>query len=153
MAQTIQFRNDTTANWASVNPILAKGELGIEFLVDNSVKTKIGDGVTYWNSLAYNTIGVKGDKGDKGNTGTGLSRTTTAVLNFGVEDTYTETIVNDAAILATSVIQVIVTDSDFIIQRVRAGILSIIEGVSYTIWGIAPEGATGNCNINVLIYE
>ena len=152
MATQIISRNDTTANWTSSNPILGKGEIGVEFLVDNSIKTKIGDGVTHWLVLPYNTIGATGATGPKGDTGTGLSRTTTAVLNFGVEDTYTETIVNDAAILSSSVIQVIVTDSDFIIQRVRAGVLSIVNGVSYTIWGIAPEGATGNCSVNILIF-
>lgn len=50
MATLIQFRRDTSANWASVNPTLAQGELGLE--LDTS-KYKIGDGATAWNSLAY----------------------------------------------------------------------------------------------------
>lgn len=43
-------RNDTAARWQQFNPILLKGELGIE--IDTS-KIKIGDGVTAWNSLKY----------------------------------------------------------------------------------------------------
>ena len=43
-------RHDTAANWTSVNPILAAGEIGVE--TDTS-KFKFGDGVTAWNSLSY----------------------------------------------------------------------------------------------------
>ena len=150
MAGQGQFKRATATRWTSVNPILATGELGLE---TDTNKMKFGDGATHWNSLSYANIGNTGPQGPTGPTGTGLSRTTTAVLNFGVEDTYTETIISDAAILSSSAIQVIVTGSDFIIQKVSAGVLSISQGVNYTIWGIAPEGATGNCNVNILIYQ
>jgi len=50
MAQQIQLRRDTAANWTSVNPILAEGEIGIEL---NSGQYKIGDGVSHWNSITY----------------------------------------------------------------------------------------------------
>lgn len=46
----IQLRNDTAANWASVNPKLAKGEIGIEI---NTNKIKIGNGTDLWNDLPY----------------------------------------------------------------------------------------------------
>ena len=52
MAQKIQLRRDTAANWTATNPILSQGEFGVE-LVTNL--TKIGDGVTVWNSLVYAT--------------------------------------------------------------------------------------------------
>ncbi len=149
MAGIGQLKRGTTSQWTAANPILASGEIGADLTLNIF---KIGDGSTHWLSLPVANLGATGPAGPIGATGTGLSRTTTAVLNFGVEDTYTETVVNDAAILTSSVIQVIVTDSDFIIQGVRAGVLSIVNGVSYTIWGIAPEGATGNCSINILIF-
>ena len=57
---TIQFRRDTAANWTSVNPVLAAGELGFE---TNTKKFKIGDGTTAWNSLAYITTGSTGGAG------------------------------------------------------------------------------------------
>ena len=47
---TILMRNDTAANWTSVNPVLSKGEIGIE--IDTN-KFKIGDGVKTWSQLAY----------------------------------------------------------------------------------------------------
>ena len=50
MADMIQIRRDTAANWTSANPILAQGELGAE--TDTS-KIKIGDGTTAWASLGY----------------------------------------------------------------------------------------------------
>jgi hypothetical protein len=50
----IKIRRDTNANWTSNDPILSEGELGI--VTDSSsdsVKIKIGDGVTAWSSLNY----------------------------------------------------------------------------------------------------
>ena len=50
MAVQIQFRRDTTANWASANSVLAAGEMGIN---TSTNQFKIGDGSTAWNSLSY----------------------------------------------------------------------------------------------------
>src|SRR5690349_20245624 len=50
MAQRIQIRRDTAANWTSVNPILSQGEMGYE---TNTKLLKFGDGSTAWNSLSY----------------------------------------------------------------------------------------------------
>ena len=50
MADLIQIRRDTAANWTSANPTLAQGELGIE--TDTS-KVKVGDASTAWASLTY----------------------------------------------------------------------------------------------------
>jgi len=46
----IQLRRAAAASWASVNPILALGEVGLE---TDTHKLKVGDGTTLWNSLAY----------------------------------------------------------------------------------------------------
>jgi hypothetical protein len=48
MAVRIQLRRDTAANWASSNPILRAGEIGIE---TDTNKIKIGTGVAAWNSI------------------------------------------------------------------------------------------------------
>jgi hypothetical protein len=53
MADKIQFRRDTSANWTSVNPILSQGELGLE---TDTGKYKIGNGSTAWNSLSYGAL-------------------------------------------------------------------------------------------------
>lgn len=50
MASQIQLRRDTAANWTSVNPTLAQGELGVE---TDTGKIKLGTGSTAWNSLSY----------------------------------------------------------------------------------------------------
>ena len=46
----IQLRNDEAATWVEKNPVLLKGEMGIE--VDTG-KIKIGDGTTGFNELTY----------------------------------------------------------------------------------------------------
>ncbi|NLF83437.1 MAG: hypothetical protein GX568_05590 [Candidatus Gastranaerophilales bacterium] len=46
----IQVKNDTGANWASNNPTLAQGEMGLE---TDTNKFKFGDGTTVWSSLPY----------------------------------------------------------------------------------------------------
>lgn len=61
MAGKIQMRRDTAANWTSVNPILASGEIGLETDTD---LFKVGDGVTAWSSRAYG--GIQGDTGAAG---------------------------------------------------------------------------------------
>jgi hypothetical protein len=52
MSVQIQLRRDTAFNWASVNPILAQGEIGLEY---DTSQIKIGDGLTPWNTLIYFT--------------------------------------------------------------------------------------------------
>jgi len=55
MATKIQKRYDTALNWSTVNPVLAIAEEGYE---SDTGKSKVGDGVTEWNSLDYQ-IGTK----------------------------------------------------------------------------------------------
>lgn len=50
MPTQIKARNDTAVRWSSFNPILAKGELGLE--TDTNL-FKFGDGVRAWGSLPY----------------------------------------------------------------------------------------------------
>lgn len=47
---TLIIRNDTAATWASKNPKLAKGEMGVE--IDTGLM-KIGDGLLNYNALPY----------------------------------------------------------------------------------------------------
>lgn len=46
----IIMRNDTAENWRIKNPILDKGEIGVE---SDTHKFKIGDNATAWNALGY----------------------------------------------------------------------------------------------------
>jgi hypothetical protein len=148
MAQIIQLRNDAAANWTSVNPILAIGEPGYELVTGNM---KVGDGVTHWNSLPYKIFNIKGDTG---NTGTGLSRTTTSTIDFSDELQYVEKIINDPLIKSNSIIiiQIIGGQEEYQLQGVQCGVVSIIDSTSYIIYAIAPDGASGIMNINILIF-
>ena len=46
----IQLRNDTAENWTTKDPVLQKGEMGIEI---DTKKFKFGDGVSKWSELSY----------------------------------------------------------------------------------------------------
>lgn len=67
MTVRFQLRRDTQAAWSSTNPILAEGEPGFE---TDTLKMKIGDGVTAWNSLGYS---ISTDYNDLQNLPTSLS--------------------------------------------------------------------------------
>jgi hypothetical protein len=62
MAQIIQMRRGTAAEWTSANPILAEGEIGVE---KDTFKWKVGDGVQHWTPLPYVT-GAPGPAGTPG---------------------------------------------------------------------------------------
>lgn len=49
-----RLRNPTfpAAEWTAKNPLLQRGEIGVE---SDTHKVKVGDGLTYWNSLQYIT--------------------------------------------------------------------------------------------------
>ena len=47
---SLLIRNDTAANWSSINPILSLGELAVE--IDTNLM-KVGDGIHAWNALPY----------------------------------------------------------------------------------------------------
>ena len=46
----ILLRNDTASNWTTENPVLSKGEIGVEI---DTAKFKFGDGVKTWTQLSY----------------------------------------------------------------------------------------------------
>jgi len=50
MANRIQLRRDTAANWEDADPTLAAGEVGVDL---TNRKIKIGDGSTKWTDLDY----------------------------------------------------------------------------------------------------
>jgi Major tropism determinant N-terminal domain len=54
MANKIQLRRDTTANWNRVNPILDDGEPGLN--IDTN-QVKYGDGANVWANLSYASSG------------------------------------------------------------------------------------------------
>ena len=62
MANRIQIRRDSEANWESINPVLADGEPGLNY--DNN-QVKYGDGESDWMTLTYSsTVGGNISWGD-----------------------------------------------------------------------------------------
>ena len=49
----IQLRNETAENWTTANPVLLKGEMGVEI---DTGKTKIGNGTDDWKTLKYSGV-------------------------------------------------------------------------------------------------
>ena len=50
MATKIQLRRDSSADWTTINPVLAEAEIGFE---TNTGKFKIGNGSSTWSALDY----------------------------------------------------------------------------------------------------
>lgn len=50
MIVLFRLRGDTAANLASINPVLARKEVGVE---EDTLRTKVGDGATPWSDLPY----------------------------------------------------------------------------------------------------
>jgi hypothetical protein len=73
MAVRLQLRRDTAINWTTTNPVLALGEPGVE---TDTLKVKVGNGITAWNSLAYS---ISQDFDD-------LTNTPTTIAGYGIVD-------------------------------------------------------------------
>lgn len=76
MANIIQLRGDTAANWLLIDPILHAREIALE---TDTLYYKVGDGTTIWSLLPYGGIqggigpegpqGIQGEVGPEGPTG------------------------------------------------------------------------------------
>ena len=71
MTVQIQFRRGMASEWTAANPLLAQGEMGLEW---DTGKFKVGTGSTYWNSLVYSS-GQTGPQGPVGPSGSSNSIT------------------------------------------------------------------------------
>ena len=58
LTSRIILRNDVAQNWTTNNPVLLKGEIGLE---TDTGKYKIGDGTSNWQALSY-YVHLTGDK-------------------------------------------------------------------------------------------
>ena len=61
MANRIQLRRDTTANWNNIDPVLADGEPGYDIVTN---ELRIGNGSNVWSELSANTISGGGGTGN-----------------------------------------------------------------------------------------
>lgn len=75
----IRQKYDTASNWATHNPILLAGELGIE---KDTGLIKIGDGTSRWSTLTY--INDFGQANNAGIMAASSSSSETALQNAGI---------------------------------------------------------------------
>lgn len=149
MADIIQIRRDTAANWTSVNPILAQGEMGLE---TDTIKIKWGDGVNAWNALAYFTAAGGGGSVLKG----------TAVVDFGAYPgtNYVSTTVPNVNIVAASS-QVIVgiggtatathSIDEHAIAPIKFTATNLVNATSFDILAVSDWKLSGTFNVFYLI--
>lgn len=85
----VRPRGDTATNWASINPVLALRELGIE---TDTRRIKVGDGTTAWNALPYYLSGadVRG-QASRMTSGTIAIATAGAYVSTGLTATFDST--------------------------------------------------------------
>jgi hypothetical protein len=75
----LQLRHAVASNWATVNPVLALGEMGYE---TDTGQFKIGDGSTAWGILPYGGLnGPTGNTGSTGSTGPAPSVVNSLTIN------------------------------------------------------------------------
>ena len=91
----IKLRRDTASNWATENPVLLAGEVGIE---TDTLKAKIGDGSTAWNSLGYAWETVADSR--PASNGNYIQASNTVAQNLGALDTQVKTNADDIALKA-----------------------------------------------------
>jgi hypothetical protein len=58
MAQVIQLRRDTKANWEQYDPIIAAGEIAVQ---TDTYQIKTGDGLKKWSELPFVSYGLLDD--------------------------------------------------------------------------------------------
>lgn len=126
----ICLRNDTAARWAEVNPILKKGEIGVE---NDTGKFKIGNDESNWNDLDY------------ANSGSDVS----VAAHYEGEATEGET--DEAVIARVMGVTAPANDDIFVVKRVING-----EKKSYTSYvynGTAWAAMDGNYNANNVYFD
>ena len=81
------------------------------------------------------------------------SRVVDLSINFGVEQNVIELVVIDALIKSNSVVTFINNNEELSLQSVSFYAKDVVEGVGYTVVGVAPDCASGIYGIKALIIE
>lgn len=93
-----------------------------------------------------------GDRGGSSQSSSS-SRVVDLSVNFGVEQNIVELVVVDALIKNSSVVTFINNNEELNLQSVSFYAKDVVEGVGYTVVGVAPECASGIYGIKALITE
>lgn len=115
----ILLRNDVATAWTTANPVLMKGEIGIE---TDTNKFKIGDGVKAWSALPY--VGTQVEVTGEGEVITGASVSADGTLTLTRGKLYLDDVLLEAPLTYTANIgvkTVPASGSGKIGQRVEQG--------------------------------
>ena len=115
----ILLRNDVATAWTTANPVLMKGEIGIE---TDTNKFKIGDGVKAWSALSY--VGTQVEVTGEGEVITGASVSADGTLTLTRGKLYLDDVLLEAPLTYTADIgvkTVPASGSGKIGQRVEQG--------------------------------
>ena len=93
----ILLRNDVAAAWTAANPVLMKGEIGIE---TDTNKFKIGDGITTWSALSY--VGTQVEVTGEGEVITGASVSANGTLTLTRGKLYLDDVLLEAPLTYTA---------------------------------------------------
>lgn len=121
----IVTRNDTAENWSTKNPVLLKGEMGIEI---DTQKIKIGDGVATWSALTY--ANVTAAELAEALAGVDVSTEAYTGVKTNLEDS------------DTSIIEKYITDNSVEPHEGDVFVVNtVVEGVTYETSGYVYDGA------------
>lgn len=115
----ILLRNDVATAWTAANPVLMKGEIGIE---TDTNKFKIGDGLKTWSALSY--VGTQVEVTGEGEVITGASVSANGTLTLTRGKLYLDDVLLEAPLTYTANIgvkTVPASGSGKIGQRVEQG--------------------------------
>lgn len=93
----ILLRNDVATAWSTANPVLMKGEIGIE---TDTNKFKIGDGVKAWSALSY--VGTQVEVTGEGEVITGASVSANGTLTLTRGKLYLDDVLLEAPLTYTA---------------------------------------------------
>lgn len=93
----ILLRNDVATAWTTANPVLMKGEIGIE---TDTNKFKIGDGVKAWSALPY--VGTQVEVTGEGEVITGASVSADGTLTLTRGKLYLDDVLLEAPLTYTA---------------------------------------------------
>lgn len=102
----ILLRNDTATAWSTANPVLMKGEIGIE---TDTNKFKIGDGIKAWSALSY--VGTQVEVTGEGEVITGASVSANGTLTLTRGKLYLDDVLLEAPLTYTAPIGVLTVPS------------------------------------------
>lgn len=97
----ILLRNDVATAWTTANPVLMKGEIGIE---TDTNKFKIGDGTSAWSALSY--VGTQVEVTGEGEVITGASVSANGTLTLTRGKLYLDDVLLEAPLTYTAPIGV-----------------------------------------------